>query len=84
MKSVKLYLKSLSSWSPFHSRTALHLACSKAHKEIIIHLCSLNANVNLQDGDGATPMHKVRRGGVCNALQLMYIHEQALVEGGTV
>ena len=46
--------------SPFHSRTALHLACAKAHKEIIIHLCSLHANVNLQDGDGATPMHKVR------------------------
>ena len=50
--------------SPFHSRTALHLACAKAHKEIIIHLCSLHANVNLQDGDGATPMHKVRGAGV--------------------
>lgn len=63
-KVCKVLLKSLSSLSSFHSRTALHLACSKAHKEIIIHLCSLNANVNLQDGDGATPMHKVRTGVV--------------------
>ena len=56
--------KVISLLSPFHSRTALHLACSKAHKEIIIHLCSLHANVNLQDGDGATPMHKVRGWGL--------------------
>ena len=42
-----------------HSRTALHLACAKAHKEIIIHLCALHADVNVQDADGSTPMHKV-------------------------
>ena len=41
------------------SRTALHLACSNAHKDIIIHLCVLHADVNVQDADGSTPMHKV-------------------------
>lgn len=44
------------------SRTALHLACAKGAKEIIVYLCShLKSiiDVNLKDLNGCTPMHKV-------------------------
>ena len=40
-------------------RTALHLACAKGEGDIVHHLCSLKATVNVMDSEGATPMHKV-------------------------
>lgn len=43
----------------YNSRTAFHLACFKVDSEIINHLYSLGVNINVQDADGATPMHKV-------------------------
>ena len=43
----------------YNSRTAFHLACFKVDSEIINHLYSLGVNINVQDADEATPMHKV-------------------------
>ncbi|KIJ05104.1 hypothetical protein PAXINDRAFT_33147, partial [Paxillus involutus ATCC 200175] len=54
-----------------HSRTPLHLACSKGHLNIVELLVQNGANLNVQDNYFSTPLHLACSKGHLNIVELL-------------
>ena len=61
-----------------HKVTALHMACREGHEDVVQYLVQKNADINLQDRDGYSPLHYASMNGYLSVV--LYLIKQPNID----